>query len=163
LPREGGPASAATAGRRAAVLDDLEATRATYLADLAAKDAERARVVAELAIIETAITEFDKLGIAPGSPALQKPEAAKPAANVKRSQTVLGPNWQTSLSGIGALLGAAAGVVHSISIGQMPDTTQMGVLFAAVSAGVGLLQAKDKAVTGGTVPATPEAKRRVGA
>ena len=163
LPREGAPASAATAGRRAAVLDDLETTRAHYLADLAAKDAERARVVAELAIIETAITEFGKLGTIPAAPALQKPEATEPAAIAKRSQTVLGPNWQTSLSGIGALLGAAAGIVHSISIGQMPDMTQMGVLFAAVSAGFGLIQAKDKAVTGGTIPATPEAKRRVGA
>lgn len=75
---------------------------------------------------------------------------------------MFGLNWQTNLGGIGALLGAAAGIAHSISVGQMPDVTQLGVLFAAVSAGFGLMQAKDKNVTGGTIPATFEAKRRVG-
>jgi hypothetical protein len=35
--------------------------------------------------------------------------------------------------------------------------------FAAISAGFGLIQAKDKDVTGGTIPATLEAKKRVGA
>lgn len=74
---------------------------------------------------------------------------------------MFGTNWQTNLSGLGALFGAAASVATSISHKQMPDETQLGVIFAAVSAGIGLLQAKDKHVTGGTVPATDEAKRRV--
>lgn len=160
------PISASAAGRIAAALDNLEAMRATRLAERAAYLAESD---AEIAIFDRAIAEFGKLGAIPAPPALQKPEAADPstrargAAIIKRTQTMLGPNWQTSLSGIGALLGAAAGIAHSISIGQLPDSTQLGVIFAAVSAGIGLIQAKDKAVTGGTVPATPEAKRRVGA
>jgi hypothetical protein len=73
----------------------------------------------------------------------------------------LGPNWQTNLAGLGTIFGAAASVITSVSHKQMPDETQMGVLFAALSAGIGLLKAKDKNVTGGTVPATPEAERRV--
>ncbi|MGH6836334.1 MAG: phage tail tip lysozyme [Methylocella sp.] len=155
------PPSASTAGRLAAILDDLETTRAHYLEDLAARDAERARVAAELAIIETAIAEFEKLTTISPALALPSPEAADPAAIIERTRTMLGSNWQTSLSGIGAILGAAAGIAHSLSVGQMPDATQMGVLFAAVAAGYGLIQAKDKNVTGGTIPATAEAKRRV--
>jgi hypothetical protein len=146
--------SASSAGRVAAVLDDLEATRETYLAEIA-------QMTAELAVIETAITDIGKLGAIPAQ-ALPSHEAANPVAILERTP-MLGPNWQTNLAGIGTLLGAAAGIAHSVSIGQMPDGTQLSTLFAAITAGIGLLQAKDKNVTGGTVPATIEAKKRVGA
>jgi hypothetical protein len=74
---------------------------------------------------------------------------------------MFGTNWQTNVSGFATLLGAAASVAASIGKKQMPDETQLGIIFAAISTGVGLLQAKDKNVTGGTVPATKEAQRRV--
>jgi len=151
-PPAGPIISASTAGRQLAVLDNLEAMRRAYLAEISAAQKE-------LSIIETTIADFGKLASLP-APSILLPDPA-PAIN-QGNHTMLGPNWQTSLSGIGALLGAAAGIFHSVSVGQMPDMTQIGILFAAVSAGVGLLQAKDKAVTGGTIPATPEAKKRVG-
>ena len=71
-------------------------------------------------------------------------------------------NWQTSAAGIGAILGAVAAIATSVSHGQMPDITQISILFAAVSSGIGLLNAKDHNVTGGTVPATVEAVKRTG-
>ena len=71
-------------------------------------------------------------------------------------------NWQTTVGGLGSLLGAVSAIAISVSHGQMPDVTQIAILFAAVSSGIGLLNAKDHNVTGGTVPATPEAARRTG-
>jgi Phage tail lysozyme len=156
------PISASTAGRRAAFRDSIGAAR-----DVLEKEREdfNKEIAAEIAALDKLGEEFGNADPR-ATLSLHGQQQTTPSTeliNPQRTHTMLGPNWQTSLAGIGAIFGAAAGIIHSVSINQMPDMTQMGVIFAAVSAGFGLIQAKDKAVTGGTVPATPEAKRRVGA
>ena len=74
---------------------------------------------------------------------------------------MFGSSWQTTTAGVGSLLGAAATLMTAISHGQMPDPETIGLLISSVTAGIGLLRAKDANVTGGTVPATPEAAKRV--
>jgi len=44
----------------------------------------------------------------------------------------------------------------------MPDQTQVYTILSSALAGIGLLFSKDWNKTGGTVPATKEAERRVG-
>lgn len=51
-------------------------------------------------------------------------------------------NWKTSLAGLGAILTGAAMIVKGNYVEGI----------ASVSAGIGLLKAKDSNVTGGTVP-----------
>ena len=63
-------------------------------------------------------------------------------------------NWRTGLAGIAAIATGAASVINS------PGGTDMTQGIAAILAGIGLLTAKDAQVTGGTVPATPEAEKR---
>ena len=66
-------------------------------------------------------------------------------------------NWKTTSSGILLIIGAVVGVVFA------PVITSVVIMAAATSAitGLGLLFAKDFNVTGGTTPATPEAKSRI--
>ena len=70
-------------------------------------------------------------------------------------------NWQTTAGAISGLFGVGATIFHDISVGQMPDASQLGVMWAAISFGIGLLRAKDQNVTGGTIPQTAEAEHRV--
>ena len=51
-------------------------------------------------------------------------------------------NWKTSLAGIGAIITGAAMIVKGNTIGGI----------ASISAGLGMLNAKDNNVTGGTIP-----------
>jgi hypothetical protein len=62
-------------------------------------------------------------------------------------------NWLTSLFGIASIIVALFHCVHNGSI----DLTCV----QAILVGAGLLAAKDRNVTGGTVPATVEAESRV--
>ncbi len=71
---------------------------------------------------------------------------------------MFGASWVTSVFGAGSLGGAAFTVLMSLYNRQMPDPATVGVLISAVASGVGLLAAKDKNVTGGTVSAVTGAK-----
>jgi hypothetical protein len=73
----------------------------------------------------------------------------------------LGPNWKTSLAGIAAILTALATVLQTLAAGHTVDPLQWGLLFTAIMNGIGNIQAKDRDVTGGTVPQTDEAAVRV--
>lgn len=75
---------------------------------------------------------------------------------------MLGTSWVTSVFGSGSIAGVLATLAIDIANKQVPDAATMTALGSALSAGIGLIQAKDKNVTGGTVPATPEAKTRIG-
>lgn len=68
-------------------------------------------------------------------------------------------SWKTTVLGILTILGALIPAGIALLKGQSPDLT---ALWPAVIAGFGLIFAKDAAVTGGTVAATPEATTRVG-
>jgi hypothetical protein len=57
-------------------------------------------------------------------------------------------NWKTTASGSAAILVAAAHFLTGLVAG---DTSGWGADFAAISAAIGLLFAKDANVTGGTV------------
>jgi hypothetical protein len=73
-------------------------------------------------------------------------------------------NWKTTLPGIAAILTALATILQTVGSGHSVDPTQWGVLFVAAASvlnGIGNIGAKDKDVTGGTVPQTPEAVVRV--
>lgn len=72
-------------------------------------------------------------------------------------------NYKTTLPGIAAVLTALAAVLQTVGAGHAVDPTQWGVLFVAIASvlnGIGNVQAKDKDVTGGTVPQTEEAMAR---
>lgn len=58
-------------------------------------------------------------------------------------------NWKTTVSGVLTILGGIAAGGKLIVAGQM--TEGIGVIITAVTAGIGLLHAKDNNVTGGTV------------
>jgi hypothetical protein len=139
------PISASSAGRRTAVLDNLEAMRTAYLK-------ERASIDAEITIIETTIADFGKLApmMIPAA-ALPKPAADPAVATPQRSKKVLGPNWITSVFGTGSIAGAVATVVFDIVNKQTPDAASISLIFSSLMAGFGLIQAKDKNVTGGTI------------
>jgi hypothetical protein len=70
-------------------------------------------------------------------------------------------NWQTTLSGIPALFTACFSVYQALKNGQAPAKEEWEIIGASVSAFLIGLNAKDKNVTGGTVPQTPEAVHRV--
>jgi len=143
------PVSASAAGRRAAVLDNLGAMRDALLA-------ERAAIDAEIAILDTTAADFGKLEAMIVPMALQKPEAASPAAippQRKKFMNAVTSNPWTSTAGIGALIGAGLSVYHSISTGTAPDQGQVYLIFSTVLTGVGLLFSKDWNRTGGSVSA----------
>lgn len=67
-------------------------------------------------------------------------------------------HWRTSAAGIVAVLMALAGIVNDLSalqsvfeILQLPSQPEFQGHLAALTAGVGLIFAKDHNVTGGTV------------
>ena len=53
--------------------------------------------------------------------------------------------------GTGSIAGAVVTVVSDIINKQTPDAASISLIFSSLMAGFGLIQAKDKAVTGGTV------------
>lgn len=73
----------------------------------------------------------------------------------------LGINWATTLAGIGQILGSLAGIAIAVATGNIPGiVTSVIAGIGGVSGGIGLINAKDKNVTGGTVPQTSEAVTR---
>ncbi len=70
-------------------------------------------------------------------------------------------NWKTTISGIPALITAVFAVYHSFKTGEAPTKENWEIIGGALSFAWLAFQAKDKDVTGGTIPATPEAKVRV--
>ena len=58
-------------------------------------------------------------------------------------------NWKTTLTGVLTILGGVAAGGKLILAGQV--TEGVAVIFTAVTAGIGLIAAKDSNVTGGTV------------
>ena len=57
-------------------------------------------------------------------------------------------NWKTTASGVAAILVALGDIAAALSHGNVPNVTAD---FAAITAGIGLIAAKDGNVTGGTV------------
>ena len=147
---------ATNAGRQAAILDQMHGMKDAYAAQIAMLEKE-------LAVVESTIETFAGLFLGSATtPIGQSAQPEAPVASPTRKVPMF-KNWQTSAAGIGSILGAVSAIAMSVSHGQMPDITQLSILFAAVSSGIGLLNAKDHNVTGGTVPATQEAVRRTGA
>ena len=76
----------------------------------------------------------------------------------------LGVNWKTTLAGIGQILGSIAGIVIAVASGNLPAIISTVVSsIGGISGGVGMINAKDKDVTGGVIPATKEASARISA
>jgi hypothetical protein len=118
--------------------------------------AERARIDARIAFIDKTVEDFGELVALPAPPALQLPATISP-----RSKTVFAiTNWKTTFGGIAAILTAGGAGLHALQSG---DLSAAYASIPAIIAGFALISAKDSNVTGGTVPATNEAKRRVGA
>ena len=69
-------------------------------------------------------------------------------------------NWKTTSAGVGAILAALADFLTQVSTKGI-DPNRLGADLMGIITGIGLIMAKDGNVTGGTVPATPEAARRV--
>ena len=57
-------------------------------------------------------------------------------------------NWKTTVTGILTIVTAAISITQALINGNQPDWT---ATIAAVTAGLGLIFAKDSNVTGGTV------------
>lgn len=51
-------------------------------------------------------------------------------------------NWKTTLAGVAAILGALADATHQLSTGSV-DPTHLMADWTALSAGIGLILAKD--------------------
>jgi hypothetical protein len=69
-------------------------------------------------------------------------------------------SWTPIVMGISAVLGAIGSLLTQLSTGQW-NGAELAADWSALSAGAGLIFAKAKNVTGGTVAATPEAAKRV--
>jgi hypothetical protein len=69
-------------------------------------------------------------------------------------------NWKTTTAGLAAILTAAGDVITQFTTGHW-DPGRLMADWTGLVAGIGLIFAKDGNVTGGTVPATPEAATRV--
>jgi Phage tail lysozyme len=148
---------AASAGRLAAALDMLYEVHEARVQELVSADSELASVAAGIA----AIRAFMDSNNAP--PALLPPAAGSTATTTQGTIPMLGKNWITSVFGVGSIAGAVATLGVDL---YNKDTTHLtadfGLILAALSGGGGLIQAKDKNVTGGTVPQTIEATARAG-
>lgn len=57
-------------------------------------------------------------------------------------------SWRTTLAGILAIIGTIAPIIGKIAQGGSVDINDISVAIGGVSAGVGLIKAKDKLVTG---------------
>ena len=78
---------------------------------------------------------------------------------------IFGPNWKTTVFGWITALAAAIAIKPDL-IAFLPDSfehTVSGIagLIAVVAGGTFATVAKDRSVTGGTVPQTPEAEVRI--
>ncbi len=143
-----------SAGRIAVQIDTLTAMRAQRVAELVANDPE-------IAAYDAALGVFTKFGGASALPAPPQISAANMAPVIpQRNISMFGTNWVTSVFGSGSIAGVLATLAIDIYNKQVPDAATMTALGSALSAGLGLLQAKDKNVTGGTVPQTLEAAAR---
>lgn len=151
------PISAMEAGLDAAILDNIGAWRDALLQQRAALDIR-------IAALETAAADFGKLSPMIIPMVLPKP-AVDPAATSKpstpqRSLSVFGKSWITSVFGVGSIASAIASIGIDVVNKQTPDWAQLFLALSTTLGGTGLLAAKDKNVTGGTVPATLEATTR---
>lgn len=72
-------------------------------------------------------------------------------------------NWQTTVSGIPALITALYAVYHSFKTGEAPSKENWEIIGSAMSVVFLAIAAKDKDVTGGTIGQTKEAEVRVDA
>ena len=75
---------------------------------------------------------------------------------------LLGINWRTTIGAFIPLLSALLIAATAIKNGQLPSTDQLYVVGGAISLAWTAIFAKSNNVTGGTVPATPEAATRIG-
>lgn len=83
---------------------------------------------------------------------------------------LFGPNWRSSASGITTVIAVTTAIaIHSDPslVAFLPDNLEIYVigiskLVAVVSGIIFALTVKDAAVTGGTVPQTNEAEKRIG-
>jgi hypothetical protein len=140
------PISSTSAGRVASAADTIMEMRDARIAELISDDPE-------IAAYDEALAAFGKLEAVIVPAALPKP-AAKPAETTipqQRNNTVLGPNWITSIFGVGTIGGALATIAFNIYSKQTIDPASVSLLFTSVMTGFGLIQAKDKNVTGGTI------------
>jgi hypothetical protein len=137
--------SATSAGRRAA--------EQAYIAEMLN------HLLAERAALEEEIADFQdmaaKLGKRNPTQELPKLTAIPPLVQPQRKthMNVVTSNPWTSIAGFGSLISAGLGVYHAVSIGSVPDQTEVSLLFSSAISGIGLLFAKDWNRTGGTVSA----------
>lgn len=57
-------------------------------------------------------------------------------------------SWRTTLAGILAIVGTVAPIVGKVAQGGNVDLNDIGTAIAGISAGIGLIKAKDAVVTG---------------
>lgn len=78
---------------------------------------------------------------------------------------VFGQNWKTTLSGwittLAFAIVAKPDVVDFLPVGSHKTITGIAGIIAIIAGGTFAYQVKDRNVTGGTVPQTFEAERRV--
>lgn len=72
-------------------------------------------------------------------------------------------SWKTTVTGILTIVIALGSAAMSLLDADPATNPDFGAIIAAITAGIGLITAKDSSVTGGTVAATPEAAARTGA
>lgn len=120
------PMSAPTAGRIAAVLDNLTALHASYVA-------ERASIDAEIAILETTIADFGKLqgATSPLPTLLQKPAAIQAAQ--PQGSPIMNPQVLATIRSVLLAFGGAA--VSKGVIDESTMTSLVGGVTAAASFG----------------------------
>lgn len=83
---------------------------------------------------------------------------------------IFGPNWRSSSSGLTTVIAVTTAIaIHSdpTLVAFLPDTAEIYILgisklVAVVSGIIFALTVKDAAVTGGSVPQTNEAEKRIG-
>lgn len=69
-------------------------------------------------------------------------------------------NWKTSLFGSTGIIAALFDIINNFAMGT-PENINWTVDIPILTTGIGLLFAKDGNVTGGSIPATPEAENRI--
>jgi 2-methylisocitrate lyase-like PEP mutase family enzyme len=68
---------------------------------------------------------------------------------------------KTTILGVLAITGAAVAFATALLDGKAETVPDILATLSAISAGIGLITAKDANVTGGTIPSTPEAAARL--
>lgn len=69
-------------------------------------------------------------------------------------------SWKTTVTGILTILIALGGAAMALLDADPATNPDFAAIIAAITAGIGLITAKDSDVTGGTVAATPGAVAR---